>query len=74
MSIPECERERDAALMLPASVRLNVVARAACLGVSGLYGVTQYVKGLRAARAVWREEGMASGSADRNGDSMDGVE
>ncbi len=52
MSMPECERDNDAALILPARVRLNVVASAICLGVVGLYGVTQCVNGLRAARAV----------------------
>ncbi len=60
--------------MLPAIVRLNVAASAACLGVVGLYGVTQCVNGLKAARAMWREDGTAKGSADMKGESREGAE
>lgn len=74
MSIPDCESDSDAVLMLPASVRPKVAANALCLGVAGLYGVTQWVNGLKAVRAVWREDGTAKGSDDINGESRDGAE
>lgn len=74
MSIPERESDSEAALMLPARVRLNVAASAACLGVAGLYGVMQCVNGLRTVKAVWKEDGTARGSADIKGESRDGDE
>lgn len=74
ISMPDCEIARDAALMFPARVRLKVTANAECLGVAGLYGVTQYVKGFRAARAVCRDDGNASGRADMKGERREGVE
>ena len=60
--------------MLPASVRLKVVASAACRGRSGLNGVTELVNGLSAAKAVYREDGTASGTEDMNGERIEGVE
>ena len=72
--MPEVDRDSEAALMFPASVRLNVAASAACREYVGLYGVTHWVNGLRAARAVWREDGTVSGSAETKGDRTGGVE
>ena len=72
--MPDWEIAREAALIVPARVRLKVAANAECLGVVGLYGVTQLVKGLRAARAVCRDDGSASGRADMKGERREGVE
>ena len=72
--MPDCEIDRDAPLMSPARLRLNVAAKAECLGVAGLCAVTQYVNGRRAASAVCKDAGTSIGSAEMNGEKSEGHE
>ena len=72
--MPDCEIDRDAPLISPVRVRLNVAAKAECLGVAGLCGVTQYVNGRRAVSAVCKDAGTSSGSAEMKGERSEGLE
>jgi hypothetical protein len=73
VSIPPCESAREAAVRLPARLRVNVTPRAICRGAEGLYGVTQRMKGWIAPRAVKTEVGMEIGRAERKGAKTEGV-
>ena len=72
--MPDCDIDRDAPLISPVRLRLNVAAKAECLGVAGLCGVTQYVNGRRAVSAICKDAGTSSGSAEMKGESSDGLE
>lgn len=74
MSIPEVDNANDAAVRLPASVRVKDAASAECLGAEGLKGVTVFVNGRRTASAVWNVDGTESGNAEMKGDNNEGVE
>ena len=72
--MPDCDIDRDAPLISPVRLRLNVAAKAECLGVAGLCGVTQYVNGRRAVSAVCKDAGTSSGSAEMKDESSEGLE
>lgn len=68
------DNANDAAVRVPASVRVKDAARAECLGAEGLNGVTVFVNGRKTASAVWKVDGTESGNADMKGDNNEGVE
>ena len=72
--MPDCVKEREAAVILPARLKLKVAASAECRGAEGLYGVTQWVNGFNAASAVYREDGTARGRVEMKGLRSEGVE
>lgn len=74
MSIPPWERARDAAVRVPASDIVNLTPRAECRGAEWFCGVTEWINGRSAFRAVYNEEGIDSGRVDKNGTRTEGVE
>ena len=59
---------------MPVRFNVKVTARADSRGVAGLYGVTQWMKGLITSRAVRRDEGIERGKDERNGFRSEGVD
>lgn len=72
--MPEVDIANDAAVRLPASVKVKDAARAECLGAEGLKGVTVFVNGPRTESAVLNVDGTENGKAAIKGDSNEGVE
>ncbi len=72
--MPPSERARDAAVRLPESVRVNVTASPDWRGVEWFCGDTEWMKGLRALRAVYSEDGIERGSVAKNGARIEGVD
>lgn len=72
--MPDVDSARDAAVRLPARVKVKVAARVECRGVEGFCGVTVWVNGRRADSAVYRVEGTDNGRAEMKGESSEGVD
>lgn len=72
--MPPWERASVAAVRFPARLSVKVTPRAVCLGVEGLDGVTQRMKGSMASRALKSVEGIDRGRVERKGRRSEGVE
>lgn len=63
-----------APVISPARDSVKVAAKLECSGADGFLGVTHCRKGRTASRAVYTDEGTASGRLEMKGARRDGVE
>jgi len=74
VSIPPSDSARVAAVKFPVRVSVSVMPSADCRGAEWFCGDTEWMKGRSALRAVYKDEGMDSGSVPRKGTSIEGVD